>query len=299
MLNNISLSSPSLTNIPQSPIIIPQTIKPTNIPQSQIIVPQTIKPTNMPQLQTNKEITGKVFVFTGARDKILEDRIEKYGGIVKLNLTNQTDYLVVHSSNKITKKEQIAKEKGIPILSFNDLEIMLNNISISSPQIETQSPTNMTQTIKPIIVPQSPINVPQSPTNVHQSPILMPQRIKSQSPVIIPQTIKSHSPVIMSQTIKSHSPVIEPQLKLKKPDDWDNYKDTILNKTFVFSGIRDQNLEKEITKRGGYVRTAISGKTDYLVTDDPHSSNLKVQKARDSNKIKIISIDELKQILYI
>ena len=201
MLNNISISSP----------------------QSPIIIPQTIKPTNMPQLQTNKEITGKVFVFTGARDKNLEDRIEKYGGIVKLNLTNQTDYLVVHSSNKITKKEQIAKEKGIPILSFSDLEIMLNNISISSPQIETQSPTNMTQTIKPIIVPQSPINVPQSPTNVHQSPI-----IKSQSPVIIPQTIKSHSPVIMSQTIK---PIIVPQSPINVPQSPTNVHQSPIKKS--------------------------------------------------------------------
>jgi len=49
----------------------------------------------------------------------------------------------------------------------------------------------------------------------------------------------------------------------------------------VFTGIRNEDIEKEITNNGGTVGSSISGKTTLLVAKDPSESSSKLNKARD------------------
>lgn len=55
----------------------------------------------------------------------------------------------------------------------------------------------------------------------------------------------------------------------------------IANKTFVFTGFRDKNLEKYIEEQGGSVKTAVSKNTDYLVVADKSDNSTKMQKAKE------------------
>jgi NAD-dependent DNA ligase len=49
----------------------------------------------------------------------------------------------------------------------------------------------------------------------------------------------------------------------------------------VFTGIRNAEIEKEITTNGGIVGSTISGKTTLLVAKDPTENSSKISKARD------------------
>jgi DNA 3'-phosphatase len=54
----------------------------------------------------------------------------------------------------------------------------------------------------------------------------------------------------------------------------------ILDKSFVFTGFRDKDLEAYITRMGGFVKTSVSKNTDYLVVADLNDNSGKVEKAR-------------------
>ena len=54
----------------------------------------------------------------------------------------------------------------------------------------------------------------------------------------------------------------------------------ILGKLFVFTGFRDKDLEAYITGMGGFIKTAVSKNTDYLVVADLNDNSGKVEKAR-------------------
>jgi bifunctional polynucleotide phosphatase/kinase len=54
----------------------------------------------------------------------------------------------------------------------------------------------------------------------------------------------------------------------------------ILGKSFVFTGFRDKDLETYITKMGGFIKTAVSKNTDYLVVADLNDNSGKVEKAK-------------------
>jgi NAD-dependent DNA ligase len=67
----------------------------------------------------------------------------------------------------------------------------------------------------------------------------------------------------------------------------ENKKDTIVTintnisgKSFVFTGFRDKDLEAYIISMGGFIKTIISKKTDYLVVADLTDNSNKVDKAR-------------------
>ena len=77
-------------------------------------------------------------------------------------------------------------------------------------------------------------------------------------------------------------------------------KITVKGKTFVFSGVEtmdewDEILEK-LTKLGGIRRTAVSGKTDYLVCNPGTASDSKLSKAKEQNakgkNVKIVLLAE-------
>jgi len=54
----------------------------------------------------------------------------------------------------------------------------------------------------------------------------------------------------------------------------------ILGKSFVFTGFRDKDLETYITRMGGFIKTAVSKNTDYLVVADLNDNSGKVEKAK-------------------
>ena len=66
--------------------------------------------------------------------------------------------------------------------------------------------------------------------------------------------------------------------------------------TFVFTGFRSKELEKQIAEQGGKMGSSVSKNTSYLVADDPSSTSGKAAKARE-NGVNIISVDQLKELL--
>lgn len=72
--------------------------------------------------------------------------------------------------------------------------------------------------------------------------------------------------------------------------------DFVNNKTFVFSGVRNDELETFIIANGGKVVGSVSKNTTYVIVKDVNSDSSKVQKAK-TLKVPLMSIDELKDIL--
>ena len=62
--------------------------------------------------------TGKIYVFSGFRDKAYKEKLESQGHSVQDALTKNTDYLVVKDTNKISSKMKKAKELGITIIEI-------------------------------------------------------------------------------------------------------------------------------------------------------------------------------------
>ena len=58
----------------------------------------------------------------------------------------------------------------------------------------------------------------------------------------------------------------------------------------VFTGVRNTDLEKQITDGGGTIGSSISGKTTILIAKDPSENSSKLNKARELG-IEIINID--------
>lgn len=59
-----------------------------------------------------------------------------------------------------------------------------------------------------------------------------------------------------------------------------------------YTGAHDlSDLKVFIEARGGYLRSAVSSKTDYLISNDPNSNSVKMKKAKELG-VTIISEDE-------
>ena len=52
-------------------------------------------------------------------------------------------------------------------------------------------------------------------------------------------------------------------------------------KTIVFSGFRDETLEKEIKKNGGNVSGSVSKKTDIVLVKNSEKETTKTKKAKE------------------
>jgi DNA ligase (NAD+) len=63
------------------------------------------------------------------------------------------------------------------------------------------------------------------------------------------------------------------------------------NNIYVFTGIRDKNLEAIIIASGGKLSNIVNKKTNYLIVKDYNDNTVKVKTARDLN-IPIISYDD-------
>ncbi len=70
--------------------------------------------------------------------------------------------------------------------------------------------------------------------------------------------------------------------------------ETMNNQTIVFTGVRDKELEKIISKRGGKITTSVSKNTTMLIVKEKGSCSSKELKAKDLG-VKILTIDELRE----
>lgn len=75
----------------------------------------------------NKFFEGKQFVFSGFRDKDYEEIIRDNKGIVNDSITKTTNYLVIKDKTKITEKVKKAIEKGIDVITKEELEKIIKN----------------------------------------------------------------------------------------------------------------------------------------------------------------------------
>lgn len=71
---------------------------------------------------TSSELSGKVFVFTGVRDKQLEEVIVSKGGKIGSGVSKTTTHLIVKSIGSGSSKEKKAMELGITIKSIDEIK---------------------------------------------------------------------------------------------------------------------------------------------------------------------------------
>jgi NAD-dependent DNA ligase len=72
------------------------------------------------KIEKNSKIQGKIFVFSGFRNKDLEKYIEEQGGSVKTSVSKNTDYVVVADKIESSKTNK-ARELGIKIENYKEL----------------------------------------------------------------------------------------------------------------------------------------------------------------------------------
>ncbi len=76
---------------------------------------------NNQSMNKNQFVYNKTLVFTGFRDKDLENRINSLGGKLTGSVSKNTDYLIVVPGNPISTKENKANDLGIPVMSKDEL----------------------------------------------------------------------------------------------------------------------------------------------------------------------------------
>lgn len=86
----------------------------------------TIKKNIKIEAESN-DFEGKVFVFTGYRDKSAEETILKKGGKIGSSISKSTTYLVMKATGSGSSKEDKALKLGVKILDINGLNDLLNN----------------------------------------------------------------------------------------------------------------------------------------------------------------------------
>lgn len=64
-------------------------------------------------------------------------------------------------------------------------------------------------------------------------------------------------------------------------------------KSYLFSGFRDKEIEKEIEKRGGKIASSVSKNLSFLIVKDKEKGSTKIEKAEKLG-VKILSLDEFK-----
>ena len=67
-----------------------------------------------------------IIVFSGIRDKELEEQIIKNKGMINDNITKKTTYLIVSDINEETGKIKKAIKMNIPIINIDDFKKKMN-----------------------------------------------------------------------------------------------------------------------------------------------------------------------------
>ena len=79
---------------------------------------------------------------------------------------------------------------------------------------------------------------------------------------------------------------------VKNFSDFSSPKNSFLQQTFVFSGIRKKEWESLIESAGGKVTTSVSKNTNVLIVKDIHENSSKIVKAKELN-IPIYTVEEV------
>lgn len=80
-------------------------------------------------------------------------------------------------------------------------------------------------------------------------------------------------------------------ISFPKKEDKKKIKGKLYGQIFVFSGVRNKDVEKWITDNDGTISNNISSKTTMLIVKDINAKSSKIKKAKDKN-IKVVGIDE-------
>lgn len=80
---------------------------------------------NEPEQNATSTLENYKFVFTGFRDAKVQEFIEQNGGEVQGGVNTKTTHLVVKDMNKITNKIKDAQEKGVIIITIDDLKHLI------------------------------------------------------------------------------------------------------------------------------------------------------------------------------
>ena len=93
-------------------------------PQQLTIQPQqlTIQPQQLTVQPQSRNLTGITVVFSGFRDRDLEDKIRQLGGKVTTSVSKNTTYLIMKDINDIKGKGEKAQELGVNIISKADFQ---------------------------------------------------------------------------------------------------------------------------------------------------------------------------------
>ena len=68
------------------------------------------------------------------------------------------------------------------------------------------------------------------------------------------------------------------------------------NKIIVFTGFRDEDLEKKIKSLGGEVTSTVNKKTTHLVFKSLEKTSKKIKEAKDMKTISVLQLDEFKKL---
>lgn len=82
-------------------------------------------PIKQKQMNIEGFLSGKTFCFTGFRDNTRVELIRKNGGIYSDSIKTTTQYLVVKDKSKPSSKLQLAKKRGVQVISIDDLDMMM------------------------------------------------------------------------------------------------------------------------------------------------------------------------------
>jgi NAD-dependent DNA ligase len=70
--------------------------------------------------KSSSKLAGQIVVFTGPRDKSLEQQIKELGGTVGTVITGKTTILVARQRGNLSTKELAAEERGIKIMTHDE-----------------------------------------------------------------------------------------------------------------------------------------------------------------------------------
>jgi len=92
-----------------------------------VVRPQSPRAMSPPQEQPNLRMSKEVVVFSGFESKELESLIEAQGGVIKKSLVKGTT-LLAYDAKKAGKKVDEARNKGIKVISKDELVALLTGV---------------------------------------------------------------------------------------------------------------------------------------------------------------------------
>ena len=198
--------------------------------------------------ENNKNIENNYYVFSGFRNKDYEKYITENGGFIDDTIKKNTTHLIVKDTSKTTSKIQLAKEKGIKVISEDDFL-----------KIKEQP--------KKMVKEESS----DSESESDDEPIIEPKKKVKEVPKVIPKIM----------------PKVEPkkeEIKPKETKTETKYNKLLENKHFAFGGIKNKTIEKLILDNNGIIDATVKKDTLFLIVKDLSKITLKTQTA---NKLKI------------